>query len=713
MEAAECGAAALGIVLAKHGRFVPLEELRVACGVSRNGSNAAGIIAAAEGYGLVAMGFKKDVAALGSLPLPAVVFWNFNHFVVVEGFAKKRVPLNDPASGPRAVPYEEFDAAYTGVVLTFEPGPDFRPGGVPPSSLAWLRARLRGAEGALADALFASALLIVPSLAVPALVRLFVDQVLVRSAREWVVPLLGSLLLAALARAALTFIQQRALLRLETRLALAMTSRFLWHVLRLPASFFAQRQSGEIGSRLEINDRVSQLLSRELATASLGAVVMLFSGVMMLWYSPSLTLVAALALALDVLALQRVARRRMDANQRLQQERGRAVGTAMAGLQMIETIKSNGSESAFYERWAGHYAKLANAEQDLALPTLLLSTVPSALGFLTSGFILGLGALAVMNGEMTLGTLVAFQLLTSMLLEPVTRLVDLGASLQEVESGLQRVDDVLRNPLDPTAVGVSGDLAEPHQRPQPPKLAGRLELKDVSFGYSPREPLLQGFSMQVEPGRRVALVGASGSGKSTVARLICGLYEPWSGEVLLDGRPRASIERPVLASSLAMVSQDVFLFHGTVRENVTLWDRTLGEARVGRAARDAAVHGEIAARPGGYETPVEEAGRNFSGGQRQRLAIARALAVEPTVLVLDEATSALDPLTEKRIDDNLRRRGCTCVIVAHRLSTIRDCDEIIVLDRGKVVQRGTHDELSGVDGPYSSLLGIGMQEEPS
>jgi len=703
MEAVECGAAALAIVLAHYGRWVPLEELRVACGVSRDGSKASNVVKAARTYGLDAKGFKREPLSLRAVRPPMILHWNFNHFVVLEGIRKGRVYLNDPGTGPRVVTEEELDQAFTGVVLTFAPGPDFLKRGDAPSLIPALKTRLAGTKVALAFVLLAGLALAIPGMVVPVFSKVFLDSVLLGGHREWLPPLLLAMGVAAMLLGALTWLQQSYLLRLETRLAVGGSSRFLWHVLRLPSEFFSQRFAGDISSRVAINDRVAQLLSRDLATNGLGAVMIVFFAVLLFQYDVVLTLVGIGVVSLNVAALKYISRRRVDGNRRLVQDQGKLLGTAIGGLQTIETLKATGGESDLFARWAGYQAKVVNGRQDLERYTQLLDAVPGLLSALNSALILGIGGVRVMNGSLSVGGLVAYQLLMAAFIAPVTRLVSLGGKLQTVEGDMNRLDDVLRYRVDPgAAAGLAGEVPAAGE---PAKLAGSLELRQVSFGYSRLDPpLVEGLNLMIKPGSRVALVGGSGSGKSTIARLVTGLYQPWEGEILFDGQPRSAISPAVLASSLATVDQNIFLFEGTVRENLTLWDTTVPLAEVVAAAKDASIHEDVAARPGGYDSPVEEGGANWSGGQRQRLEIARALVGKPSILVLDEATSALDPTTESQIDERLRRRGCTCLLVAHRLSTIRDADEILVLDHGKVVQRGSHDQLRAVEGPYSRLI---------
>ncbi len=707
MEAVECGAAALAMVLAHYNKFVALEELRVACGVSRDGSKASNMVKAARRYGLEAAGYRKEPHELRSSPLPAIIHWNFNHFVVLDGFSDDKVFLNDPATGPRTVTAQEFDEAFTGVVLTFHKGPQFARGGSASSMVSALRSRLSGSESAVLFVVLAGIALAVPSTVVPTFTRVFIDQVLVRDLVGWTKPLLLTMAVTTVLIAALTAIQQRHLLRLETKFALTTSATFFWHVLRLPIQFFTQRSAGEIGARVALNDRIALLLSGDLATTALNALIILLYAALMIQYDVLLTLIAIAIAGLNIAALKYVSRRRTDLSRRLLQDQGKMIGTAMNGLATIETLKAMGAEGDFFSRWSGQQAKVANAQQELAFQTQRLSLMPPFLLAVNSAVLLGVGGMRVMDGRLSIGMLIAFQALMFGFIGPINRLVDLASTMQEVRGDLSRLDDVLRAARDPHADAVDSEDGAPEAGGAvvPTKLSGHLELKDVTFGYSPLDPpLIEGMNLKLRPGSRVALVGGSGSGKSTVARLVSGLVNPWRGEILFDGLTRTQIPRSIMTTSFAVVDQDIFLFEDTVKENIRLWDGTVAESDMIQAARDSVIHDDVTARPGGYDSGVEETGRNFSGGQRQRLEIARALVGNPTILVLDEATSALDPQTESEVDDNLRRRGCTCLLVAHRLSTIRDCDEIIVLERGKIVQRGTHESMKDVKGPYLDLI---------
>lgn len=704
MEAVECGAAALGIILGYYGRIVPLPELRRECGVSRDGSKASNVLKAARSYGLQAKGFKKELDQLPDLSPPYIVFWNFNHFLVVEGFSSSWVYLNDPATGPRKVSQQEFDEGYTGVVLVVEPGAEFEKGGRKPSLILSLWSRLKGATGVLIYCLLAGFLLTLVGLAVPVFSQVFVDEILVQGRQHWLRPLLLAMAIAAVLQGLLTLLRLRYLRRLKVKLSVGMSSRFLWHILHLPVSFYAQRFAGEISNRTSLNDQVADVLSGRLATTVIDAVMVIFYAIVMLQYDWVLTLVVASFAAVNVLTLQWISRQRVDANQRLIQEYGKAAGASIAALQSIETLKASGLESDFFSRWSGYYTKAINSQQELGVTNQTFSILPTLLSSLSSMALLIVGGLRVMDGHLSIGMLIAFQGLMQSFLLPVNNLVNFGSTLQEMEGNLIRLDDVLDNPID--GAGGAGEDKEILSTSSPlPRLQGYVELENVTFGHSRLDPpLIENFSLSVKPGQRVALVGGSGSGKSTIAKLVSGLYEPWSGEICFDSQSRKQIPQSILTNSVALVEQDILMFGGTVRENLTLWDTTVPDKNLVRASKDAAIDDVIFSMFGGFDAELIEGAANLSGGQRQRLEIARVLVNNPSILIMDEATSALDSETEKIIDQNLRRRGCTCLIVAHRLSTIRDCDEIIVLERGKVVQRGTHEELWQEEGAYSRLI---------
>ena len=702
MEAVECGAAALAMVLGHHGRHVPLEELRMACGVSRDGSRAGSLLKAARGYGLAAKGMQMEPAALAQVQAPAVLFWEFNHFVVYDGmgrrFGRRGVHINDPSRGRRFVPPEDFDSSFTGVVLVFEPGDGFRRAGRRPGLLRALPTRLRGTSGPMLAALLASFLLVVVGAVLPALSRTYIDMFLINQQTSLLPVLFASMAAMVVLTAGLTALQQANLLHGRMISSTLSSARFLRHLLRLPVTFFSQRNPAELVQRLQSNDTVAETLARDVAATGVDAVVVVLYALLLWTYDPQLTVLGVLIALLNVVALRLVVRIRGTGVQKLRADGARLTNTSYSGLQLIETMKATGGENGYFRRWAGQHALTLDGQQRLGVPSAALAVVAPTLAALNSALILLIGGQRAADGGISIGLLVAFQALVTSFTGPVTRLNGVAGRVQDFAADMARLRDVEGFPVDPLY-----SRREPAASSR--RLSGHVTLDAVTFGYSPHDkPLLSDFSLSVGPGRQVALVGGSGSGKSTVSRLISGLYQPWEGEIRIDGQRLEEIPRSSLSASVSFVDQDVFLFEGTVRDNVALWDPSIPDGAVIAALRDAAVHDAVSRRPGGIHSRVEQDGRNFSGGQRQRLEIARALVRGPSVLVLDEVTSALDAETEQVIIDNIRRRGCACVVIAHRLSTVRDSDEIVVLDHGTVVERGRHDELVATAGRYAELV---------
>jgi NHLM bacteriocin system ABC transporter peptidase/ATP-binding protein len=696
MEAVECGAASLGIILGYHGRFAPLEELRAKCGVSRDGSTAGSVLRAARMLGLEGKGMQLDTADLPKLALPAILFWKFHHFLVLEGYGRK-VWLNDPASGPRSVTWEEFDKSFTGIALQLAPGPGFEPGGERRRVLAALAARRPRLGSVLALTALLGLIIALAGLATPVVTQVFVNSVLLGTGQGIGLP---GLIVTLAAAAGLTLcaavLQQRLLIRAEAAFALGSAARFIRHLLRLPVTFFDQRHAADLTNRVRSNDVVADVLVRRFAGTAVDCLLVLAYGVLLVRYDVLLGLLAVVFAGLNVVVLRYVSRIRTAAVAGVQADRGKMYGTVFTTIHMIESIKAGGEEQAGYQRFASRAAAVASGQQRLGVPTAVLAAVPGLLAGLNTALLLWLGGRQILAGSLSIGLLIAMQGLITSMNRPVGELTALGARLQETSVDLARLRDVENYPVPPAPPGDGAPLTP---------LEGHLRIEGLSFGYNPlAPPLIEGLNLDLPPGSRVALVGASGSGKSTIGRVAAGLYEPWSGRVTVDGRTRMEIDRDLWAATVAYVDQDQMIFEGTIRDNVTLWDPTTGDAEVITALRDACVYEDIARRPGGLSSQVGEDGRNFSRGQRQRLEIARALIRRPAVLILDEATSALDPATELAIDRNLRRRGATCLIIAHRLSTIRDCDLIVVLGAGGELERGTHEQLLANDSFYAELI---------
>jgi NHLM bacteriocin system ABC transporter peptidase/ATP-binding protein len=695
MEAVECGAASLGIMLGHYGKYVPLEELRQRCGVSRDGSTAGSVVRAAQLFGFEAKGVQLDTADLPGLPLPAVLFWKFNHFLVLEGYGRK-VQLNDPATGPRSVTWEEFDTSFTGIALRMEPGPDFKPGGERRRVLAALLARRPRLGSVLYLTVLLGLVVALAGLTMPILTRVFVDDVLLGGGAS----ALGGLIVALAIATGLTLfasmLQQSLLVRAEAVFALGSAARFVRHLLRLPVAFFDQRQAADLTNRVRSNDVVADVLARRLASTAVDCMLVVAYGVLLVRYSVVLGLLAVVFAGLNIAVLRYVSAVRTSAVAGLQAERGKLFTTVFTTIHMIESIKASGEEQTGFQRFASRAAAVTSKQQRLGLSTAALGVVPALLAALNTAALLWIGGYQVLAGTLSIGLLIAIQGLISSMNRPVTSLTLLGSRLQETTADLSRLRDIENYPAPAVPAGGAA-LRAP--------LEGHLRIEGLTFGYNPlAKPLIEGLDLDLPPGSRVALVGGSGSGKSTIGRLVAGLYDPWSGSITLDGRPRSEIDPQVWAATVAYVDQDQLLFEGTVRDNITFWDPTIGDDEIIAALTDACIYEDIARRPGGLSSPVAEDGRNFSYGQRQRLEIARALVRRPSLLVLDEATSALDAETEVVMDKNLRRRGATCLIIAHRLSTIRDCDLITVLDAGGERERGTHEQLVHAGGAYARLI---------
>ncbi len=704
LEALECGAASLTMILAYYGKWAPLEQVRADCGVSRDGSNAKNILRAARSYGLEAKGFRCEPQWLkknGSFP--CIVHWNFNHFVVLCGFKGERAVLNDPAKGHYTVSMELFDQSFTGICLMFEPTGNFKPEGKQRSVLSFARKRLAGAGSAVAFVVLTTVAASLIGIVQPAFSRFFLDRLLTGENPEWFYPFLGALALLSVIQLAVAFVEARASLRIEGKLAALGDTTFLWKVLQMPMEFFSQRMAGDIQQRQTTNASIARDLVNTFAPLVLNSVMMVFYLAVMIRYSWILTLVGVASILLNLILSRIISAKRVNITRVQMRDQGKLAGATVAGIEMIETIKASGAENGYFEKWAGYQASVNTQTVRYERLNEYLGILPNLISRLADITVLVLGVSLAMEGRFTAGMIMAFQGFLAAFAEPAMTLIEAGQTIQEMRTQMERVEDVMEYPADPGLSAQDWGGAAPDQEYD--KLSGAVEMKNVTFGYSRLdEPLIENFSLSLKPGSRVAFVGSSGCGKSTLSKLIAGLYQPWSGEISFDGRPIGEIDRSVFTGSLAVVDQDIILFEDSIRNNIKMWDTSIEDFEMILAAKDAQLHEDIMQRVGGYDYVITEGGRDFSGGQRQRMEIARVLAQEPTIVILDEATSALDAKTEYDVVRSIKDRGITCIVVAHRLSTIRDCDEIIVLDHGKVVGRGTHEELYARGGFYTQLV---------
>ncbi len=701
MEGLECGAASLTMVLAYYGKWLPLEQVRADCGVSRDGSSAKNILVAARNYGMSAQGYRyepEDVKKEGIFP--CIIHWEFNHFVVLNGFKKNGAVINDPARGPVTVSMEEFDKAFTGICLMFEPTEDFEPEGKPKSVMGFAKRRLQGTAAAFLFVILTTMVTSLTGIINPGFSRVFIDRLLTGRNPDWLYPFLFGMIGITAVQIIVAFIRAVYLLKIQGKLAIVANAGFLWHVLCLPMEFFSQRMAGDIASRQAANEGIASLLINQLAPMVLDFFMLIFYFIVMLRYSPILTAVGLASIMINLLVAGQISKKRINITRIQMRDAGLLAGTTVAGIEMIETIKASGAENGFFAKWSGYQASVNAQNVRYVKLNQYIGTVPGIVSSLANIVILIIGVYLTMTGNFTIGMILAFQGFMISFTAPAKNLIAAGQSLQEMRTNMERIEDVMNYKADVTYR--ENDISEDATYD---KLSGNVVMKDVTFGYSRlNEPLIENFNLTLKPGSRVAFIGPSGCGKSTLSKLISGLYKPWSGEISFDGKSITEINHEVFTGSIAVVDQDIILFHDTIANNIKMWDSSIEDFEMILAARDAKLHEDIMQRSGGYQYKILEGGKDLSGGQRQRMEIARVLAQDPTIIIMDEATSALDAKTEYDVVEAIKNRGITCIVIAHRLSTIRDCDEIIVMNKGKVVERGTHEELYAKGGMYTQLV---------
>ncbi len=700
MEALECGAASLAMVLAYFNKWVPIEQVRSDCGVSRDGTTAGQIYRSAERYGLRVNARRYSVKQIQELGFyPSIIHWNFNHFVVLRGFKGSTALINDPARGAVSVPLKEFDESFTGVCLEFSPGDTFVPGGKPRSIGGFIKSRLKGSLSSVIFVMLAWLLTSITGILTPTFDRVFTDEILSGNNQNWLIPLTISML-ALMAFVLLTEgLKAIYMLKIKGKLSIVSNTSFLWHTLHLPMTFFSQRMAGDLAGRQASNDDVADTLVSKIAPVLLNLIMLILYLIVMLRYNVILALVGIATIGLNLVVARFLTQKRVNITRAQMRDQGKLRAATVSGIEMIETIKAAGAENGFFERWAGFHASVNKSKVASAYAEGFLGAMPTLLREISKILILSIAAWLILDDHFTIGMLLAFQGFMTMFLQPARELITTGQSMQEIRTSMERIEDVMRYPADVPEIDIPQTTTEYR------KLTGRIEMRNVTFGYtSMGKPQIIDFNLTLEPGQRVAFVGASGSGKSTLVKLLSGLYQPWSGEILFDGQPISAIPREVFTGSVAVVDQEVILFEDTINNNLKMWDSSIENYEVILAARDAQIHADIVQREGGYSHRLLEGGKDFSGGQRQRMEITRVLAQDPTIVLMDEATSALDARTEFNVVESIANRGVTCIIVAHRLSTIRDCDEIIVMDRGKVVERGNHQSLLASGGLYTKLI---------
>lgn len=702
MEALECGAASLAMILAYHGKWLPLEKVRADCGVSRDGSNLKDMSMAAEAYGLEIDAYRCGMEDVKELTFPAIIHWNFNHFVVLNGFKKDKAVINDPARGTVEVSLDDFDKAFTGIAVCFNKTENFVADGKKKSVLSFAKKRLKGTLVPFIFVILTGLLVTFIGMVNPVFTRIFMDRILTGENPEWLMPVLSSMAALVVFQIIVQAINIVYMLKIKGKLAIVANSMFMWHVLRLPMHFFSQRQIGDIAMRQSSNEGIAEVLIQSLAPILLNAVMLFFYFFMVINISWQLTLIGLTAVIINMFLANYISKKRINITRAQMRDAGKLASATVSGIEMIETIKSSGAENGFFEKWSGYQASVNSAVVKFSKMNEYIGAVPAVLQGIANIAVLIIGAMFIMQGTngFTAGVLMMFQGYLGKFIEPLESFRGIGQQIQEMRTDMERIEDVMNYEPDVNYEGIEVD-----ENAEYSKLTGEMQMKNVTFGYKPLgEPLIKDFNLSLKPGSTVAFVGASGCGKSTLAKLISGLYKPWSGEITFDGQHISDINREIFTSSVAVVDQDIILFEDKVSDNVKMWDTSIDDSEMIIAAKDAHIHDDIMLKDGGYSHQILEGGKNFSGGQRQRIEIARTLAKNPTIVVLDEATSALDAKTEEDVINAIKDRGVTCVIVAHRLSTIRDCDEIIVLEKGRVIERGTHEELFANGGVYTQLI---------
>ncbi len=701
MEALECGAACLDMILGYYEKYLTLEEVREACSVSRDGTSAVNIVKAANSYGLVAAGYKYTLSRLREkVSYPCIVFWEMNHFVVLNGFKNDKAYINDPARGSISMPISDFEDSYSGVVLTFAPGEDFSPSGRPKSILGFVRKRMSGTIDAVCFTVITSIIASMISIITAGFSRMFLDHLLTRRDLQLLVPFIIFLAVFSILQVLMAWINTVYSLKLNGKFAVYGNTSYFWHVLHLPMRFFSQRQAADIEQRRSHNAVIAQVLVNTLAPLVIDTFMMIFYLVIMIRYSILLTAVGLLSVIINSFIAALISAKRVNITRVMMRDEADLESATVSGIDLIESIKASGAENGYFRKWAGYQANSNTQNLRLQKINIYLGLIPGIVNILMSNTILLLGIMLVIKGKFTPGMIFAFQGFLSGFLGPIDSLQGAGQQLMEMKTGMERIEDVLNYPADIYEYDTNNQDDKVRE-----KLKGNLVMKNISFGYSPlKPPLINNFNLELKQGKSVAFVGCSGCGKTTLSGLISGLYEPWSGEILFDGKNRKQINRNIFTSSVAVVDQDIILFEDTITNNIKMWDESIEDFEVIMAARDAHLHEEIMKRDGGYSSVISEGGKDLSGGQRQRMEIARVLAADPSIIIMDEATSALDAQTEYEVVKSIKERGISLIVIAHRLSTVRECDEIIVLDKGNIVERGTHDELISKDGVYKSLV---------
>lgn len=698
LEALECGAASLAMVMAYYRKWVPLEQVRIDCGVSRDGSNAKNILKAARSYGFNAKGFVYGTAMLKEkATFPCIIHWNKAHFVVLCGFKGNKAYINDPAKGFMKVKMEDFEKAYTGICLILTPGENFEAGGKKKSMMQFARKRLVGAGSLVLFFVLVTIITHVIGIFNPIVKQVFVDTLLGGKNPEWLLPFIIFISVISGLQILTAFVDAIYRYKIRGKLALVGSTTYMWKVLRLPIEFFSQRMAGDIQKRKNENASIAETLIDVFAPLVFNSIMLVFYLVFMLSKSVILTALGVTTVLINVIVSYRVSAEKTNIARVQSRDYALVAGMTSKGIEMIETIKVSGAEDNYFYTWNEAQENASNQKLKMARVSQVFGLLPSVLVMLVNYGVLVIGVYLTIKGEFTVGSVLAFQGFLGSFLSPAMMMINSGQTIQEMRTQMERVDDVMEYPVDKN---IDREIKGEYRL-----LEGNIEIKNITFGYNRLDkPVISDFSLKADKGRVIAIVGGSGSGKSTLSKLISGLYGVWSGEILYDGKRIEEIDHEVFVASVAVVDQDIVLFNDTIENNIKMWDKTITDDEMIRATKDALIYDLIMSKQYGFREKLLEGGKNISGGERQRIEIARALASEPSIIILDEATSALDAKTEYEVVKAIKARGITCIVIAHRLSTIRDADNIIVLEKGKIIEQGRHEELMQKRGCYYDLI---------
>ena len=697
LEKMDCGAACLSMISAYYGRWVSLEQARSDCGVSRDGVSAKSIVLAARSYGFEAKGYSLEPEVLSKrVTFPCIIHYQMSHYVVLCGFKNDHAIIVNPARGEEKVPFDVFKKLFTGICLEIVPGADFVPSGEKRSLFSFAKKRLCGMGVVAALIMAAMAVNSFFGFINPYMSGVFLDRILSGKDPKYLHTFIIIMFALALVQVIVALTQNLYRLKLEGRLSKDGNSDFVKKLLSVPQEFFSRRMAGDLIIRKEKNAAISMSLVAVIAPLFIQSVMMVFFLVVMIKESLVLTAVGLLTVVINLFMARLITQKRMDFSRRHLSDTGRLTSNTLSGIGMMESIYASGAEDGYFQTWRGYQALKNSGRVAFLTQSSYLDVIPGFLSAASGYVVMLIAVFLTMEGKFSLGLMTAFLGYLSSFMTPADTLISSGQRISEMRTDMERITDVMEYEKDELSAALGAGAL---------RLFGMISIKDVSFSYAKFDkPVLKDISLNISPGESVAIVGHSGSGKTSLLRLLTGLYQPTSGRIMYDGKSIKEIGHESFTRSVAVVDQDISFFGDTIKNNLKMWDECISDEDMINACKDACIYDDIIRREGGFDSVLSQGGADLSGGQRQRLDIARALCKNPAVLILDEATASLDVKIEREVLSAIRRRGITCIMVTHRLSAISDCDNIIVMDAGCIVASGRHDELYENNALYKMLV---------